>query len=363
MRVAYVVNLKMSDVSGVSKKILQQVLVWRSLGVDARLFSMEHPSDIDVGSEKQITAASRWSNEIFKRFFVIKPLINEINSYSPDLVYMRYAVWNPTYDIILKKYRTIVEIQTNDIEEFRLLRFHKLKWAVGYPYFICLRDRFLSKAYAFISVTEELCKIESYKKYNKPIYCIPNGIDLGRTDIIKNIDLVSDNRVRLFFIGSEGCPWHGIDLIESLADRLPEYEFHIVGINRRNRTPSNIKYHGIMPLERYRQILSGCHICIGTLAAFRQKMYEACPLKVREYLAGGFPVILGYKDTSFLKGEFNFILTENFEKGVSDHIVERIKEFVQNNKNKVVDRNSIRHIDIAQLERERIGVFKSIIRS
>lgn len=45
--------------------------------------------------------------------------------------------------------------------------------------------------------------------------------------------------------------------------------------------------------------MRNCQVCIGTLALHRKNMTEASPLKTREYLAHGFPVIIGYKDTAF----------------------------------------------------------------
>lgn len=48
------------------------------------------------------------------------------------------------------------------------------------------------------------------------------------------------NKIKLFFIGTPNFPWHGIDLIEKIAEKLPEFEFHIGGDYIKYRRISNM---------------------------------------------------------------------------------------------------------------------------
>lgn len=50
------------------------------------------------------------------------------------------------------------------------------------------------------------------------------------------------------------------------------------------------------------EVLSGCHLAIGSLALHRSGLREACVLKVQEYTARGLPFIIAYDDPDLLAG-------------------------------------------------------------
>ena len=67
--------------------------------------------------------------------------------------------------------------------------------------------------------------------------------------------------------------------------------------------------------------MSAADVAIGTLSLHTKQMEEACPLKVREYLAWGLPVIIGYKDTEFPAPDTAFLLQlPNNPTNVHDHL-------------------------------------------
>ncbi|WP_198264123.1 hypothetical protein [sulfur-oxidizing endosymbiont of Gigantopelta aegis] len=69
------------------------------------------------------------------------------------------------------------------------------------------------------------------------------------------------------------------------------------------------------------------NIAIGTLSLHKKNMKEASALKVREYVAYGLPVILGYIDSD-LDG-CDFILNVgNYERNIHDNL-KKIKEFIR----------------------------------
>ena len=203
--------------------------------------------------------------------------------------------------------------------------------------------------------------VQYYSSFNKPTICIPNGIDIDKVPILKTTGN-NNNIIKFFFIGTPGLPWHGVDLIEKIAEKLPEYEFHIVGLNGKSRL-KNVFYYGFMSYNEYVKILKECHICIGTLALHRKNSKEASPLKVREYLAHGFPTIIGYKDTAFLEQKPDFILEIDLsDENVSDEVIYKIKEFALKNKNRVVNHEEVRNfIDINVLEQKKVEFIKKLI--
>ena len=118
-----------------------------------------------------------------------------------------------------------------------------------------------------------------------------------------------------------------------------------------------------MSYEDYVKILEKCHICIGTLALHINNMIEACPLKVREYLAHGFPVIIGYKDTAFLNNTSDFILELDFSNDeVAEHHIQKIKEFVESKKNRIVKKEELSTTDIYSLEEKKINFIKNLLK-
>jgi hypothetical protein len=360
MKIAYITTQSMKTDSGVTKKIFEQIKVWADLGVNVKLFAVVNPKDKQEIRDKTVNFI--YTKSYLKRKFLNLNLINKVNKFKPDFVYFRQDLYSLNYEILSKKYKIIIELQTKDLNESRLLFIKQKKYGllgfVAYLYFKITRSRYFKKATGLITVTNEL--IDYYSSFKKSSICIPNGIDIKKYSIVKKN--ANEKKIKFFFIGSNGMPWHGVDLIEKIAEKLPEYEFHIVGINKKSRL-RNIKYYGFMKYENYIKILKNCHICIGTLALHRKNMKEASPLKVREYLAHGFPTIIGYEDTAFSKEKPNFILQLNLSKEQIDYtIINKIKNFVLKNKNKVVEHSEVENfIDVYILEQEKIEFLQNLL--
>ncbi|MCM8767483.1 MAG: hypothetical protein NC921_01705 [Candidatus Omnitrophica bacterium] len=79
-------------------------------------------------------------------------------------------------------------------------------------------------------------------------------------------------------------------------------------------------------------------------------------------MAYGFPVIVGYKDTAFLKNKPDFILEIDFsDEDINENDIAKIKDFVTKNKNRIVKRDEIREIDITYLARKYIDFFEKVL--
>ena len=86
------------------------------------------------------------------------------------------------------------------------------------------------------------------------------------------------------------------------------------------------------------------HIGLGSMAFYRNKMFEACPLKVREYVASGLPVILPYADTAFREECPEWVLRLPNEEGAfrDAGVINAIRKFCVKHKDTIV-----RHEDCA----------------
>ena len=354
MKIAYIINHNIRTNDGITKKIFGQKKEWENLGNEVVVYCT-----LPQQGESILEAKQYISTTPFKlRFKVQEDVLKDLENFSPDMVYFRYNTWSRTLTKILNKYRVVTELNTYDLGEFwAMFKTEKTtKSLIRYLGYKLLRDKVLSKVTGIIGVTKEIAYHPSNLKYNKPTTFIPNGINLDSFQTLKEVTPKVD-RIGLFFIGSPGALWHGVDIIELMAKELPQYDFHIVGMDGLNS--SNLFWHGYLEKNEYIEILKKCHICIGSLALYRNEMYEACTLKVREYLAYGYPIILGYQDSAFIdKKQPKWVHIINAEENID---YENLKKFISENYQIVVTENEIEYIHTKQLEVQRVKFFNSFI--
>jgi hypothetical protein len=87
-------------------------------------------------------------------------------------------------------------------------------------------------------------------------------------------------------------------------------------------------------------------------------MSEACPLKVREYLSLGYPVIIGYKDTAF-SSDFEYVYKLDTETEID---FSNMKYFIEKYARVSVPTVAVRPlISTDILEEKRVKYFKDVI--
>ncbi|KGE71132.1 glycosyltransferase family protein [Spirochaeta lutea] len=345
MRIGYFLYHDISKNDGVTKKVFMQVQQWQRFGHEVKLFVVsEHVPKNYISSEICVPKGGLLKS----KFGIYHELNRAVEEFDPDRLYLRYVPFCRNTLVLLRAYKTVIEINSDEIKEQKLVlrKNPNVKNLLSLVANAMTRNFQLQLADGLITVTNEL-RVRAAKLHHNTI-AIPNSADLSIQLQIKKVDV--DRRIGFFFIGSPNQSWHGVDLIVGLAERLPEYDFHIVGSEGESTT--NLFYYGYR--TEYDDILAKCDISIGSLALFRENMLEACPLKVREYLARGFPVIIGYEDTAFLKELPNFILKIDLSKGISQKSIQEIKSFAKKMKNYIVRRDEIESIDSTVVESQRL---------
>jgi hypothetical protein len=122
----------------------------------------------------------------------------------------------------------------------------------------------------------------------------------------------------------------------------------------------NITWHGVLDRKGVLEVLADADVGVGTLALHRKSMQEACPLKMREYLAVGLPVMYGYQDPDIdALGPFALRIP-NTETNVVDDLT-RIDDFVVRCRGIRVPRSSVAHIDLARKEERRLALFHELV--
>jgi len=311
MRIAYILDENISMWTGVTQKIAAKIKIWESFGHDVMVFSLRSETYSSILPRYKIISI-REKSSLIRKFFQhlsnLKKLRDELKKFAPDIVYTRYIKYSFGLIRTLKSQGIyVVEINTNDISEFILV--NKI---IGY-YNKYTRHFLFSGSSGIVAVTNELAQHHDFTKYHKPIRTISNGM---LADSFGAIREENTDKYTLAFIGTPNQAWHGIEKIFYLADRIPEFNFVIIGpgYNMLKSTfpdincLKNLMIHGYLDRDQASQVLKKCDVGISTLSLYVKNMKEASPLKTRDYLMMGLPVIIGYYDTDLSDKELSFVL-------------------------------------------------------
>jgi hypothetical protein len=151
-------------------------------------------------------------------------------------------------------------------------------------------------------ISNELIKIGKRVK----TIVVSNSIDVSNFKMRGPVKFKSDV-IRFFMLIGFEADWHGVErIVKSLQNYDGDFNLQITFFGCQSQElilkdfkNSKVEFVFLPQIHRneLHEILCEYHIGIGTLAAYKKKMYEASPLKVREYIARGFPIIIGYEDT------------------------------------------------------------------
>jgi hypothetical protein len=349
MKIAYVVAEGLDKKNGVSKKIYNQINYWVSKGNEVKLFYFSNKALNPLFNNIEFTIV----NHKHRLDFVLnKKYIYPLQEWSPNIIYFRTYLYCNTFSEMLKRFPSILEINSDDVEE------SKVAFSLPVRYFHMLtRELILKKSAGMVCVTHELQN--NMKQYSSNIITIPNGLNgsfIGKKDKRKS----EFSRLQVLFLGSPNQSWHGLDKIQYLAEELPEIDFHIIGTKELESIPDNLMQYGFLTEEEYLKILEKCDVAIGTLALHRKAMSEACPLKTREYLKYGLPTIIGYHDSDFTEQNPEFLLQlPNVENNVRDNI-HKIREFILNSRDILITDSDVQHLFLDYKEKTRLSFMNKI---
>lgn len=338
MRIAYITEWSPFARSGVLKKILGQVRAWRELGCKAMLFTIapahaEPPvqefrllgENLATISQAQLERYRFARLGLLNKVSTVPLLLRRLREFAPDLLYYRpQGIWYPGLDAVLRAAPSVAEVNTIGSREAEM-------W--GSAFALATRlfgDRIYRPVQGLVCVTEEIA--QAYRRFGKPTTVIANSLD----DRPAPLPPSDSDTPRFVFVGSKTVgqgSWHGVDKIVALAKLLPDCGFEIIGMTaadlRVSDVPANLTFHGPIHgaalIEAYRR----CDVAISTLALHRIGMKEACPLKTREYLANGLPVVLGYRETEKRLRDADFVLEIGNDEANAVRAAPAIRHFAQ----------------------------------
>jgi len=351
MKIASIADIDVELLHGVYEKLLSLRGAYRSLGADVRFFVVDRGrrADEDGVTFIGMGAGSRRVSFLKKNLFLRNRLMPAVESWGPDAVVLRDCLFSRILGPVLRRYPYFVEINSRLLVE---LRQQSLIKAI---HFLLTRRLLYPGARGFFFVSRELSRDPYFQGLRKPFLVHPNGIDCRRYPFLEP---APQAEVNLLFLGTPNCPWHGVDGVLLLAERLPGFRFHLVGPEAGRPLP-NVRWHGFIRDEaRLDEILRACDAGIGSLSLFRNGMEEGSTLKVRRYLAAGLPAIIGYRDSD-IDGPLEFVLELPPRPDNVLGSVDRIRDFVEKVKGRSDLRRAARRfaeerLDIVEKERRRL---------
>lgn len=328
MKIAYVTFERPEPRKGSGKKIYEQARIWRTHGHEVRHFVLAPPGEDPPAEHTEHIFDRRVGKPMISAVWYSRQLRHHLARWNPDLVYAREMIWWPGAVNALNGAPLVLEFNSLALSEYR--RNSRLKYLLHRA----TRGFLPGISSGLISVSRE---IDAELPFNGiPRTVISNGYNL---DAVTPRTVPTNARPQIIFVGSAGQYWNGEDKIPRLAHSLPECDFHVVQADFQAPQLPNLVAHGALYGEALARLYRNMDVGLGTLALHRKRMQEASPLKTREYLAYGIPVIGGYEDTD-LDGADCYLRIDNTENNV-DTEVSRIRRFVQKWKGRTLHRSEI----------------------
>jgi hypothetical protein len=311
-------NYLLKPESGVAQKSFALAEAMREGGRQVFLVAIsdqKRPAAIPSFLDIRTVTRNNYIAEAFRFFESIE---------SDDIVLLRYPFASEGLLNLVRKYGKQIVFEHNTVEQAEMLlmqREHfnrqRFSWSLSYLKYAFqtkflnstiesrLGPAILAHVLGGICVSNEIRTYELGRCKNYNSVTIANGAQqLARLQLASAP--LRDEIVVTMLIGSEAV-WHGYErlfagllLNPGLAKRIV---VQIIGVDMPASFswPANHNHQVVWLGKKTKQeisdLLQHCHIGVGTLALYRKSMQEASPLKVRECLMLGLPMIIGYFDT------------------------------------------------------------------
>jgi len=323
--------------SGVEKKIVSQVTAMKAAGAEVDLISVNPyiEKDAIVNDFYRIYALDKplVYNSHFYTLRSRKRIFEKIDFLLTDLylkydrIFLRYPLSDYNLLKLVLRYGEKIIIEHNSMEEVELKSMYhemrkktKFHFSPGFLFWYFDRimylffseklfgKRVLSKVRGGVAVTNEICAYE--KKRVKSYRCEvgTNGIDYLSVPIRKfDKKDFKRNPIRGFLLSGFTASWHGVErIVDGLESYKGKQDFELYFIGdfsaeqkehiEKSAVLNRVKLIAHTTADKLTALLEVCDFAFGTMALHKKNLTEAVPLKVRESLARGFPLVKAYAD-------------------------------------------------------------------
>jgi hypothetical protein len=347
LKIAYIFDWQGKADAGVVKKVEEQVLTWMNIGVTVEVFLIRDVLSEDINfsaTTHKYIYKSNWERILSRN----RALYWILRNRKGWLIYRRYGLFTPFDVLAMSMLDTVIEINTNN--KF----FYKERSILQFIWFKT-QDYWIGKlSFGACAVTEELKAINS-SRYSR-IAVFTNAISLDTFKAGKKIR--SSNK--LIFLAGDDFSWNGLDLIEIIARSLPDYMIEVFGIQSKKSSESNVHFFDYLPShilpEKLNEYLAG----IATLQLENVGLTEAAPLKTRQYLLNGLPVIARFRDSGIDESApFVFIIDIDI-KNKKIYNKKELRDFLLSCRNLSINKSDLQKMDVKEVEMQRIQYLKGL---
>jgi hypothetical protein len=355
MKVAYLLNWRFGASSGVYQKVMSQARAWDEAGVETGVFVATTPPAVADWEQSGLTRGITTFTSGAQSLAVQPRLLGMVSRWSPDITYVRMSPRLFAALPRLRRLRHVIEVQTDDVAEARLLALPSRMANLA------TRRALFGGAAGLVFVSGELAASPHFAFASSNRIVIGNGADLRR---IPPLPPAEADQIRLFFMEHSQAPWHGTDQVYALAEHRPHWQFDVVGPSADPMVPlpPNVHLHGRLTSDAFVEVLRNSTIALSTLSLYAKDMSEASPLKSRDYLARGVPVVGGYLDTD-LPGDAEFYLRVPNRPGGIISALPQVDAFVERWRGRRIPRDLLASLDVAAKERTRLDFLRACIGS
>ncbi len=147
--------------------------------------------------------------------------MRDVERWRPDVVYLRHGLVHPGLIRLARRVPCVVEINGDDLAEFRLTSRRRYLLARA------TRGSLLRRAAGLVFVTHELAAMPSFAAYGRPSIVIGNGIDLSSVEPAPPLD---QRGAQAHLRGpSAHAMARARPRCESLAEAYPGWRIDVVG--------------------------------------------------------------------------------------------------------------------------------------
>ena len=333
----FIGNDLLNQASGVRKKVISKIenLNTTDSVCQGISFSNEISEPINVENCFTIIPFQKKQRRFFNSTYQNRLIYQALNLFLDKHIHkythiiFRYPLASYSLFKLVKKHKNkiVFEHNTKEIEEIELQSKNfrnSLSFSIKPGYFVYLLERgyfqtwqekyyakkIFQYAHSGIAVTYEIANYEMSRCKTYHVSVITNGIEIEPCHL-RILHPFNGNELNMFMLLGAGASWHGIDrIIKSLECYKGEKNItldligHLSELDLKLISESTVKNQitvitSVNAID-LNDLLNQYHIGIGTLSVYKKSLNEATPLKTREYVARGFPIVLGYTDTDIV---------------------------------------------------------------
>ncbi len=288
---------------GVHRKIAEQVSSMRQHGATVSVLAFaESPLAIeDPAAPYEITVVQGGGFGQVGRARAMTMCREAVARFAPDVVYMRYPIYDAHVLSFTRDVPVVFELQTIFAHEATAeAAAVEAAWAI----------QVLPYAAGLVGVTQEILDHELARAgLTIPGHRMPNGADPATIPLTVH-EPVGD-RIDVLCVASFH-PWHGIDrLVVGLAAEPDVQDVHVHLVGDGPSLPAiqqlaheagighRVHCHGAAPVTALDAWYARAHVAIGSLAPHRVGLRELAALKHREYALRALPMVFAGRDADF----------------------------------------------------------------